>query len=89
MGDLLIRDVDPDLKRQLSTSAHRNGRSLSAEAAIRLKQSLADNAKPKQPAGQRLRAIIDGFALTDEERETIAESRHEPDRSPPSFGSTE
>lgn len=89
MGDFVIRDFDPDLKKQLSDSAHSNGRSLSAEATIRLKQSLTDNVKPKQPAGQRLRAIIDGFSLTDDERAAITRSRREPDRPPPSFRSTE
>ena len=85
MGDLLIRGIDPDLKKKLSDSAHNNGRSLSDEAAARLKQSLSGDAAPKQPAGQRLRSIINGFTLTDAERGAIAESRHEPDRSPYSF----
>jgi plasmid stability protein len=85
MGDLLIRGIDPNVKKKLSDSAHDNGRSLSDEAAIRLQQSLARDSAPKQPAGQRLRSIINSFVLTDSERARIAESRHEADRAPPSF----
>lgn len=85
MGDLLIRNIDAALKKQLDDSAHVNGRSLSEEAISRLKQSLVSDGSPKQLAGQRLRAIIDGFVLTAEERRAIAASRHEPDRAPPSF----
>jgi len=85
MGDLLIRNIDSALKEQLNDSAHVNGRSLSDEAIARLKQSIAGDGVPKQLAGQRLRAIVDGFVPTDEEREAIAASRHEVDRAPPSF----
>jgi len=56
------------------------------EAALRLKESLVASAMPKRQAGQRLRDIIDGFSLTENERAQIAASRREPDRAPPSFG---
>ena len=87
MGDLLIRNLDPDIKDKLQESARRSGRSLSDEAAIRLKESLVTGAVPRQPIGQRLRDIIDGFELTSDEHAAIAASRHEPDRKPPAFGS--
>jgi plasmid stability protein len=87
MGDLLIRNLDPDTKSKLQESARKSGRSLSDEAAIRLKDSLVTGAVPRQPIGQRLRDIIDGFELTNEERAAIAASRREPDREPPAFGS--
>jgi plasmid stability protein len=67
MADLLIRRLDPEVKEQLSKSAHSNGRSLPDEATFRLKRSLATDAGLKQPAGQQLRAIIDGFELTPDE----------------------
>lgn len=87
MGDLLIRNLDPGIKEKLQESARRSGRSLSDEAALRLRHSLVEDIAPKMPTGQRLRAIIDGFELTVEERAGIQASRSEPDRSPPSFGS--
>ena len=85
MGDLLIRGLDPETKDKLLESARKSGRSLSDEAALRLKRSLVADAIPGRPAGQRLRAIVEGFALTESERAEIAASRHEPDREPPSF----
>lgn len=87
MGDLLIRNLDSETKNKLLESARRSGRSLSDEAAFRLKESLAPGAVPRRPIGQRLRDIIDGFELTSAERAAIATSRHEPDREPPAFGS--
>jgi len=86
MGDLLIRNLDPAIKEKLQESARISGRSLSDEAALRLRHSLVEDIAPKPPIGRRLRAIIDGFELTAEERAGIEASRREPDRSPPSFG---
>jgi plasmid stability protein len=85
MGDLLIRGLDPETKGKLLESARKSGRSMSDEAALRLKHSLVADVLPRQPAGQRLRAIVDGFALTESERAGITASRHESDREPPSF----
>ena len=86
MGDLLIRNLDPAIKERLLESARKSGRSLSDEAALRLKHSLVEPTLPRQPVGQRLRAIINGFELTAEERDAIEASRRESDRAPPSFG---
>jgi antitoxin FitA len=87
MGDLLIRNLDRETKSKLLASAQSSGRSLSDEAALRLRQSLATEPGAKKSVGQRLRHIIDGFALTESEHAALAASRHEPDREPPSFGS--
>lgn len=89
MGDLLIRGLDPETKNKLLESARKSGRSMSDEAALRLKHSLVAAVVPRQPTGQRLRAIVDGFALTDTERAAIASSRHESDREPPSFDASQ
>jgi len=86
MGDLLIRNLDPAIKEQLLESARKSGRSLSDEAALRLKHSLVEPSPPRQPVGQRLRAIIEAFELTADERGAIEASRREGDRAPPSFG---
>jgi plasmid stability protein len=40
MTDLLIRNVDSHLKRQLAERARRNGRSLSEEARLLLKKAV-------------------------------------------------
>jgi plasmid stability protein len=41
MSDLLIRDIDPQLKRQLEQSAEKHSRSLSDEAKALLQKALA------------------------------------------------
>jgi plasmid stability protein len=48
MSDLLIRDIDPYLKRQLQERARLHGRSLSEEARMLLKKALLD---PPQKRG--------------------------------------
>jgi plasmid stability protein len=85
MGDLLIRNIDPEVKKRLGDSAHSHGRTVSEEAEDRLRRSFLSEKSEPVPAGQRLRALIEGFALTDQERADIAESRKERDRAPPSF----
>jgi plasmid stability protein len=40
MTDLLIRDIDPQLKRQLEQSAEKHRRSLSDEAKLLLQEAL-------------------------------------------------
>jgi antitoxin FitA len=41
MSDLLIRDIDPELKRRLEESARKHEQSLSDEAKALLQQALA------------------------------------------------
>lgn len=84
MGDLLIRDVPDAMKRQLQESAQRNGRSLSEEAIEIIRQQIAVK-RSGVSAGQRLRSLMSGERLSDEEVEAIAASRHELDREPPRF----
>jgi hypothetical protein len=48
MPDLLIRDIEPQLKRQLEENARRNNHSLSEEAKLLIRRALAagnDNRK--------------------------------------------
>ncbi|ANL45201.1 ribbon-helix-helix domain-containing protein [Rhizobium phaseoli] len=84
MGDLLIRDVPDAMKRQLQESAQRNGRSLSEEAIEIIRRQIAVG-RSGASAGQRLRSLMSDERLTDEEVESIAASRHGPDREPPRF----
>jgi antitoxin FitA len=43
MTDLLIRNLDPKLKRRLEARARRTGRSLSEEAKTLISRALAEN----------------------------------------------
>ena len=48
MSDLLIRNIDPHLKRQLEQSARVHRRSLSEEARLLLKKALLHPAREQQ-----------------------------------------
>jgi antitoxin FitA len=85
MGDMLIRGIDPELKRRLEESARRNGRSLSQEAIALIQRSIAVESATTQKAGDRLRSLIGNVQFTDDEITSIASSRQEPDRAPPDF----
>lgn len=68
MGNLLIRNLDDGLKSQLQDSARLNGRSLSEEAIVLLRRSLAAMTDDKgSSAGERLRAILGDVYWTEEE----------------------
>lgn len=53
MSDLLIRNLDPELKRRLEEQARRDGRSLSEEAKLLLNRGLKESA-PGRPVGTAL-----------------------------------
>ncbi|WP_237684041.1 FitA-like ribbon-helix-helix domain-containing protein [Pseudaminobacter soli (ex Zhang et al. 2022)] len=82
---MLIRDLDPELKRQIEERSRRNRRSLSEEAIDLIRRGILVDQKGAARLGDRLRAIIGDVHFTDEELDAIAASRAEPDREPPSF----
>lgn len=53
MPDLLIRNLEPDLKRLLEVSARAHGKSLSDEAKALLNRALAED-RPRRPVGTAL-----------------------------------
>lgn len=79
MSDLLIRNLDPELKRRLEEQARRDGRSLSEAAKLLLNRGLGKSA-PDGPLGT---ALVDLFrpAATDD----LEIRRREQPRTPPSF----
>lgn len=83
MGDMLIRGVDPELKRRIEESARRNGRSLSEEAIAALQKGYALPEAVKGKAGDRLQELASGAYFTPEEIAAIEASRREADRAPP------
>lgn len=86
MSDLLIRGIEPDLKKRLRDSAQRNNRSLSEEAVALMQRALSSPTPPSGRPGDRLRALVEGAHFTAEEIAAIEASRHETDREPPDFG---
>lgn len=57
MSDLLIRDLDDEVKRRLNRQARRNGRSLSAEAQAILQQALMRDI-PEPPLGSAMAGLF-------------------------------
>ena len=57
MADLLLRDMDDDLKRRLTARARAHGRSLSAEAKALILRGLAAADEPIG-LGSRLRDLL-------------------------------
>lgn len=53
MSDLLIRNIDPELKQLLEERARRDGRSLSDEAKLLLNRGLGESV-PGRPVGTAL-----------------------------------
>lgn len=83
MGDMLVRGIDPDLKRRIEDSARKNGRSLSQEAVWLMRRALATQPSTTQKLGDHLRAIVGGNFFTEAELKMIAASRKESDRQLP------
>jgi plasmid stability protein len=58
MSDLLIRNIKPQLKRQLAERARKHGQSLSAEAQELLQRGLAAPS-PEKNMGEWLYSLVD------------------------------
>jgi plasmid stability protein len=68
MGDLLLRNVDPDLKRRIAEQARQSGRSLSDEAKALIKRGLpaGRTRDDKIPLGTWLASLIPPDLRTDD-----------------------
>ncbi|PDQ22665.1 plasmid stabilization protein [Mesorhizobium sanjuanii] len=85
MGDMLIRGINPELKRRLEESARRNRRSLSEEAVVLIQKGFATQRASIEKAGDRLYSLVGDDTFTDDEIQEITKSRSEADRGPPDF----
>lgn len=54
MAQLLVRDLDDDLKDRLQRQARRHGRSMVEEVREILRTAVRDEGAPKAPLGSRL-----------------------------------
>lgn len=79
MADLLIRDIDPKLKRRLEAYARRSGRSLSEEAKILIGRAIAGSS-PARGLGSTLVELFRAVGPIE-----IEERRDEMPRPPPDF----
>jgi plasmid stability protein len=48
MADLLVRDIDPDLKRRIEENARRNRHSISEEAKVLFRKALAGGSETRK-----------------------------------------
>jgi plasmid stability protein len=58
MAQLLIRNLDDDVKARLRDRARMHGRSTEEEVREILRNSVRDEAQPSEPLGKRLRALF-------------------------------
>ncbi len=86
MPDILLRDVPPELKRQIEDLAHRHKRSISSEAKSLLERALAQSvggecAQRAGGLGTRLKGLVREEDWTDD----FIPPRDQTDRAPPDF----
>lgn len=79
MSDLLIRNMNPDLKRRLEARARRDGRSLSEEAKLLLNRGLGES-RPGRPVGTALVELFKPAGPVE-----LEAARREAPRLPPDF----
>ncbi len=94
MGDILIRDVPENLKRDVQQSAQRAGRSLSDELKLLIRRGLAaEKLKPfddAEAAYLRMRAAFSDTQLDDSEHSQLMKAIEQgrgtgSEREPPDF----
>ncbi len=82
MAQLVVRNLDDDVKAKLQRRARLHGRSTEEEVREILRNAVRDEARPAEPLGRRLRALFAGIGLD----EDIPELRGQPAR-PADLGS--
>ena len=78
MADLLIRDIDPNLKRRLEARARRSGRSLSEEAKDLIGRALAES-QSGRGLGSTLVELFSSIGPIELEERRPATPRRPPD----------
>lgn len=76
MAQLVVRNLDDDVKAKLRERARRHGHSTEEEVREILRNAVRDDAKAPEPLGKRLRALFKDIGLA----EDIPEWRGSPAR---------
>jgi len=66
MAQLLIRNLDDEVKAKLRDRARMHGRSTEEEVREILRNSVRNEAQPSEPLGKRLRALFRGIRIDEE-----------------------
>jgi len=78
MAQLVVRQLDDDVKEKLQRRARRHGRSTEEEVREILRNAVRSESKRRAPLGSRIAARFRGLGLTEE----IPELRGQPVRPP-------
>lgn len=63
MGQLVVRNLDDDVKAKLRERARQHGRSTEEEVREILRNAVRGEVKPAEPLGRRLRALFEDIGL--------------------------
>ena len=87
MAQILVRNLEEDVKRKLKKRAAQHGRSLEAEAREILRGAVqVESGKPTEVGlGSRIAALFEGIGFTDEEIAEIERSGRSWTFKPPDF----
>jgi plasmid stability protein len=66
MAQVLVRNLDDDVKERLQQRARRHGHSMEEEIRTILRQALADQGAPSSGLGSRIAARFAGQGLTED-----------------------
>jgi len=81
MSDILVRNIRPELKREIEERARRNKRSLSREIEALLQRSLALSSSTEVGLGTQLSRLVPKEYWT----EDFIQPRDDTERPPPDF----
>lgn len=66
MAQLIVRNVEDDVKAGLQARARRHGRSTEEEVREILRSAVAGQPEAVEPLGRRLRTLFEGIGLDDD-----------------------
>ena len=66
MGQLVVRNLDDDVKAKLRERARQHGRSTEEEVREILRNAVRGGAKTPEPLGKRLRALFEDIGLDED-----------------------
>lgn len=75
MAQLIVRNLDDDVKERLQQRARRHGRSTEEEVRTILRQAALADQRAEEPLGTRLAGRFAGAGLTAELLETFEQAR--------------
>lgn len=78
MAQLVVRNIDDDLKARLKRRAAQHGRSMEAEVRDILRAAVKPEDQPPGGLGTQIAALFEGIGFTDEEVAAIEDLRTHP-----------